>query len=94
MPGYLIAQVEVTDPVGYERYRPLAAASIARHGGKYVVRGGKTETLEGAPPERVVVLEFPSMDAARNFYRSPDYTEARLIREACAKSKIFLVEGM
>jgi uncharacterized protein (DUF1330 family) len=94
MPAYLIAQVEVTDPVAYERYRPLAAASIARHGGKYVVRGGKTETLEGAPPDRVVVLEFPSMEAARKFYHSTDYTEARLIRTAASNSRVFLVEGM
>lgn len=94
MAAYLIAQVEVTDPDAYERYRPLAAASIARHGGKYIVRGGKTEQLEGPAPQRVVVLEFPTMEAARNFYFSPDYTEARKIREAASKSKIFLVEGM
>jgi uncharacterized protein (DUF1330 family) len=94
MVAYLIAQVEVTDPVAYERYRPLAAASIAKHGGKYVVRGGKTEQLEGAAPGRVVVLEFPSMDAARSFYVSPDYSEAKKIREAAATTKLFLVEGM
>ena len=94
MVAYLIAQVEVTDPVAYERYRPLAAASIVKHGGKYVVRGGKTEQLEGGAPGRVVVLEFPSMDAARNFYVSPDYSEAKKIREAAATTKLFLVEGM
>jgi uncharacterized protein (DUF1330 family) len=94
MVAYLIAEVEVTDPVAYERYRPLAAASIARHGGKYVVRGGKTEMLEGPDPARVVVLEFPSMDAARNFYFSADYSEAKKIRQAASNSKLFLVEGM
>ena len=94
MAAYLIAQVEVTDPKAYEPYRPLAAASIARHGGKYVVRGGKTESLEGAPPQRVVVLEFPTMEAAQKFYHSPDYAEAKKIRQGASKAQIFLVEGM
>ncbi len=94
MVAYLIAQVDVTDPKAYEAYRPLAAASIARHGGKYVVRGGKTEPLEGAPPPRVIVLEFPTMEAARQFYHSPDYTEARKVRQSASTGQIFLVEGM
>jgi len=94
MAGYLIAEVEVTDPVAYERYRPLAAASIARHGGRYVVRGGHTQALEGAAPNRVVVLEFASLAAARAFYDSADYREARKIREAASRSRVFLVEGL
>jgi uncharacterized protein (DUF1330 family) len=94
MAAYLIAEVEVTDPVTYERYRPLAAASIARHGGKYIVRGGGTEALEGAAPNRVVVLEFASLAAARAFYTSPDYGEALKIRAAASRSRVFLVEGM
>jgi len=93
MAAYLIAQVEVTDPKAYEAYRPLAAASIARHGGKYVVRGGKTESLEGAPPQRVIVLEFPTMEAAQKFYYSPDYTEAKKLRQGASTAQIFLVEG-
>ena len=94
MAAYLIAEVDVTDTKAYEGYRPLAAASIARHGGKYIVRGGRTEALEGGPPNRVVVLEFPTMEAARKFYNSPDYSEARKIREASSRSRVFLVEGM
>jgi uncharacterized protein (DUF1330 family) len=94
MVAYLIAQIDVTDPKAYEAYRPLAAAAIERHGGKYVVRGGKTEALEGAPPPRVIVLEFPTMEAARKFYHSPDYTAARKVREAASTGQIFLVEGM
>jgi uncharacterized protein (DUF1330 family) len=94
MAAYLIAEVDVTDTKAYEGYRPLAAASIARHGGKYVVRGGRTEALEGGQPQRVVVLEFPTMDAARTFYNSPDYREARKIREAASRSRVFLVEGV
>jgi uncharacterized protein (DUF1330 family) len=94
MAAYLIAEVEVTDPVAYESYRPLAAASIARHGGKYIVRGGATEPLEGAAPNRVVVLEFASLAAARAFYTSQDYSEALEIRKAASRSRVFLVEGM
>jgi uncharacterized protein (DUF1330 family) len=94
MAGYLIAEIDVTDTKAYEGYRPLAAAAIAKHGGKYIVRGGRTEALEGGQPQRVVVLEFPTMDAARSFYNSPDYREARKIREAAARSRVFLVEGM
>src|SRR5258708_32593264 len=94
MAAYVSAEDEITDPVAYERYRPLAAASIARHGGKYIVRGGATEALEGAAPNRVVVLEFASLAAARTFYTSPDYSEALEIRKAASRSRVFLVEGM
>ena len=93
MAAYLIAEVDVTDAKAYEGYRPLAAASIARHGGKYIVRGGRTQGLEGGEPQRVVVLEFATMAAARAFYDSPDYREARKIREAASRSRVFLVEG-
>ena len=93
MAAYLIAEVDVIDTKAYEAYRPLAAAAIARHGGRYVVRGGRTEALEGEQPHRVVVLEFPTMDAALAFYVSPDYGEARKIRESAARSRVFLVEG-
>jgi uncharacterized protein (DUF1330 family) len=66
MPAYIIADIQVTDPAGYDQYRPLAAASIARSGGRFVVRGGKVDLLEGAPePERIVVIEFPDADTAR-----------------------------
>lgn len=94
MAAYFIVEVEVTDPVAYDRYRPLAGASVARHGGKFIVRGGKTESLEGGwDPKRIVVLEFPSMDAAKAFYHSPDYQEALKIRLAASRSKMILVEG-
>ncbi|HZS85570.1 MAG TPA: DUF1330 domain-containing protein [Stellaceae bacterium] len=94
MPAYFIVEVEVTDPAAYERYKPLAGASVARHGGKFLVRGGRAETLEGGwEPKRIVVLEFPSMEAARRFYDSPDYQEALKLRLAASRSKAILVEG-
>ena len=94
MAAYVIAEVEVTDPDAYEPYKPLAAASIAAHGGTYRVRGGATESLEGTPVAgRVVVLEFADLDAARAWYRSTQYQEALPVRQAASKGRVFLVEG-
>jgi len=95
MPAYFIAEVEITDPAAYDRYRPLAAASIARHGGRFIVRGGKVELLEGEPqPERVVVIEFPDADTARRWYNSEEYQTALKIRLAASRGRVFLVEGV
>lgn len=94
MPAYIVADIQVTDPVAYDRYRPLAAASIAASGGRFVVRGGAVELLEGEPrPERVVVIEFPDAEAARRWYRSQDYQSALKIRQAASTGRVFLVEG-
>jgi len=76
MPGYLIANIKVTDPEGFERYRAAVPAVIAQYGGRYAVRGGAMERLENADGfNRVVVLEFPSLDAARAFIFSPEYAQ-------------------
>ena len=94
MPAYVIADVQVTDPAGYEPYRPLAAASIARFGGRFVVRGGRADLLEGAPePKRVVVIEFPDADTARRWYYSDEYQQALKIRQANSTARVILVEG-
>jgi uncharacterized protein (DUF1330 family) len=94
VPAYVIAEVEVTDPDAYEPYKPLAAASIAAHGGTYRVRGGATESLEGAPVTgRVVLLEFADVEAARTWYRSAQYQAALPLRQAASKGRLFLVEG-
>ena len=94
MPAYVIADVEVTHPAGYETYRPLAAASIARFGGRFVVRGGKADLLEGGPaPNRVVVIEFPDLDTARRWYYSDEYQAALKIRQANSTGRLILVEG-
>ena len=95
MPAYVIAEIDVTDPVLYERYKPLAAAAIAAGGGRYLVRGGETVALEGAAPAgRLVILEFPNAAAARAFYDGPDYAEARRIRERAAKSRVIIADGV
>src|SRR5215469_6066847 len=94
MPAYIIAEVEVTNPTGYEAYRPLAGASIAQHGGKFVVRGGKAELVEGTQePARIVVIEFADTTAAKRWYNSPEYQEALKIRLANSKGRVLLVEG-
>jgi uncharacterized protein (DUF1330 family) len=94
MPAYIIAEIQVTDPTAYEGYRPLAAASIARFGGRYAVRGGNIDLLEGEPePGRIVVIEFPDTDAARRWYRSEEYQKALRIRQSASRGRVFLVEG-
>jgi uncharacterized protein (DUF1330 family) len=94
MPGYLIANLEVTDPVVYEQYRQKVPPIIAQYGGRYLVRGGAIETVEGGLPlKRLVVLEFPSLDAARRFYNGKEYAPVKALRVASTKSDIILVDG-
>ena len=91
---YIVAQIDVRDPDAYEQYRPLAAASIKKHGGEYLVRGGDLTLLEGEGPlPRVVILKFPSKEKALAWYRSDDYAKALRIRLKAAGSRSFLVEG-
>jgi len=95
MAAYVILDIDVHDPVRYEDYKQLASASIAKHGGKYLVRGGKHEPLESVwDLQRVVVLEFENMAKARAWWSSEDYARAKDIRLAAAKVKAVLVEGV
>ena len=94
MPAYFVAEVEVTNPAGYDSYRPLAGASIAQYGGKFLVRGGKTELVEGSPePARIVVIEFADIAAAKRWYNSPEYQEALKIRLANSTGRLIFAEG-
>ncbi len=95
MPAYFMAEIDVHDPEAYEPYRPLAAAAIAQYGGRYLVRGGPAELVEGSgEPKRIVVLEFPDADAARRWYQSPEYQAALPLRLAAASGRAVLVEGV
>ena len=95
MAAYILVDCEVTDPARYEEYRALAPAAIARYGGRYLARGGETVKLEGEwIPRRVVVLEFPSLDAARAFHDSPEYRAAREVRKDAAKMDMIAVAGV
>jgi uncharacterized protein (DUF1330 family) len=94
MAGYVIAEVDVHDAALFEEYRKLVPATIAKYGGKYLVRGGATDSKEGGwQPKRVVVLEFASADQARKWYHSPEYAPVLAMRLKAAKSKMVIVEG-
>jgi len=95
MAAYFIVDVDVKDAKAYEPYKQAAAASIAQYGGRYLVRGGKHETLEGKwRPTRLVVLEFPSLAAAKRWYSSEEYRKVLPIRLQHAVSDMVLVEGL
>jgi uncharacterized protein (DUF1330 family) len=92
--AYLVAEIEVVNPDPYKVYVAAAGPLVAAYGGKYLVRGGTAEALEGAPPAgRMVVVEFPSMAEAKRFYDSPEYTEVRQGRIENAVSRFILMEG-
>lgn len=93
--AYAVAEVQVTDSEAYKQYAPKASQIVAQYGGKYLVRGGKTESLEGAEPAgRVVILQFPSMADLQKFWNSPEYREVAPIRRKASKSRVFTVEGV
>jgi uncharacterized protein (DUF1330 family) len=95
MAAYLIANITVTDPAGFEAYRLAVPAVIARFGGRYLVRGGAVAVKEGEPGlNRVVILEFPDMAAAQAFYHSEDYAPLIAMRLASTTGSLALVEGM
>ncbi len=95
MPAYIIVEVTVTDPDRYEDYKKLTPGTLALFGGKFIVRGGPCETLEGNwQPGRIVVLEFPSSEQAKAWYHSSEYTAAKQIRLEASTGKMILVEGI
>lgn len=94
MPAYVIYQGHVTDPEQYDKYKPLSAASISAAGGRLIVRGGEYEVLEGnAPPSRTVVIEFPTRQAAVDWYHGAAYAAARKVREGAAEANMYVVDG-
>ena len=95
MPAYLIAEIEVTDPVGYDEYKKRVPAVIAAYGGRYLARGGAIEVLEGRwQPKRIAIIEFPNLASIKAFWESPEYQPLRKIRERCAKSNLVVSEGL
>ena len=94
MAAYIIADIDVTDPAAYQEYVKLSPATIAKYGGKFLVRGGTAEVVEGAwNPNRLVVLEFESIERAREWYQSDEYGAAMKIRHKTAVSNFVIVEG-
>jgi uncharacterized protein (DUF1330 family) len=90
----VIADVEVTDPAGFEEYRKQVPATVTKYGGRFLVRGGALEAVEGEwRPKRLVVVEFPSLQDAKRWYDSTEYKGPKALRQRTAKTKILLVEG-
>lgn len=95
MAAYIIATIEVTDPEQFEVYRGQVPATIAKHGGKYLARGGAVEVVEGGQPaRRTVVLEFDSLEKARGWYYSDDYAGPKALRIASTISNVMIVDGV
>lgn len=95
MSAYVIVDIEVLDSVPYEDYKRSAAQTVALYGGRYLVRGGRSQVFEGEwTPDRLVVLEFPTYERAVAWYESAEYTTAREIRATAARMDMVLVEGM
>lgn len=95
MSAYIIVEVEVKDPIKYEDYKKLTPATLAVYGGKFIVRGGKGELLEGdKQPERIVILEFESVEKAKAWWNSPEYSEVKKLRHATANSRMIVIEGL
>jgi uncharacterized protein (DUF1330 family) len=95
MAAYFVVELEVTDPAAFEDYRKRVAATITAHGGRYLVRGGALESVEGGwAPKRMVILEFPSLAQAKTWYGSPEYQELLKLRLRSSKAKVVLVEGV
>jgi uncharacterized protein (DUF1330 family) len=94
MPSFVVGDIKVTDPVLYREHVPRALATIARFGGRVIAGGGKVDLLEGGPmPERIFIVEFPTADAARKWYRSDEYQAASRVRQSAAQGRIFMIEG-
>lgn len=95
MTAYVISEVEPRDAAAMETYRALAAQSIARYGGRYLVRGGAAELVEGGPSlKTLIIVEFPSMARAREWYASPEYAEALKVRRTALERRLVFVEGV
>jgi len=95
MAAYMIARVKVTDPQRYRKYVEATPPTIAKFGGRFVVRGGQTVTLEGAEEtRRIVILEFPSLEQAQAWYASEDYQTAKTLRAGAAEGDFLAVAGV
>jgi uncharacterized protein (DUF1330 family) len=95
MPAYVIATVNVKDPVRYADYRKMVLPTITAHGGRFLARGGRTDTLEGEwQPNRLVIVEFPSVERAKAWWNSPEYAPAKALRQATSEGSLVVIEGV
>ena len=95
MPAYVIAHIDVKDPVKYEDYKKMSPVSIQQYGGKFIARGARAESLEGTwQPKRLVLLEFPSVEQARKWWASDEYAPAKALRQATSIGDLVVIEGV
>ncbi len=95
MPAYVILDIDVKDPLVYEEYKKQGAPTILAYGGKPLVRGGKSEVIEGNwQPKRVVIIEFENLEQAKRWWNSPEYTEAKKLRQKSARTNVVFIEGL
>lgn len=95
MPAYVILDINVKDSIGYKEYQKQGASTLPLYGGKPLARGGKTEVLEGSwHPKRIIMLEFPNIEAARKWWNSPEYSEAKKLRHKSADTNAIFLEGL
>lgn len=95
MPAYVVLDIDVTDPTTYAKYKELGPPAVAAYGGRYLVRGGRVESLEGSwVPSRFVILEFPTVESGRAWWASTEYAPAKALRQASARTEMLLLEGM
>ena len=95
MPAYVIIETDIHDPEQYERYKAASPAAVAGGGGRFLARGGELAVFEGDwDPTRIVVLEFPDLETVKRWYDSPDYQEAKRLREGAASLRMVAVEGL
>ena len=95
MPAYVLAHIDVQDPVRYEDYKAMSPISIHKYGGRFIARGGKVEVLEGAwQPKRMVLLEFPTVERARDWWASEEYKDAKALRQATSTGDMVIIEGL
>ena len=96
MPAYLVGGVDVSDPSWVEEYGPKVEALVQKHGGRYLVRGGEMDVVEGSTPASrvIVVVEFPSMEHARAWYNDPEYAPLITLRQTGSSAELVLVEGL
>jgi len=95
MAAYVITEIDITDPQGYEEYKKMGPPTVATYGGKFIARGGKTEVLEGSwSPKRVVILQFDSVERVKEWWASKEYSAAKQVRHRAAITNMIVVEGV
>ncbi len=95
MAAYVIADIEITDPVIYEKYKKAVPETISLYGGKFIARGGKAERLEGNwDPRRVVILEFETLEQAKRWWASDEYKGPKALRQSASSANLIVIEGV